>query len=109
MSYRMAIFGLIAGMCGLTIFCHQAGMSIVYTWAFFALYFVIAIAVTRLRAEFGAPHGINNHPLDIMVTTLGSTQCPLFHHPGMPVRTSGLRHHKPQERQVLDRRVANAM
>ena len=39
----------------------------------FALYFMIAIAITRLRTEFGAPHGIDNHPLDVMVTSLGAT------------------------------------
>ncbi len=73
MSYRMAFFGLIAGVMGLTIFCYQAGVSLVYAWLFFGLYFMIAIAITRLRAEFGAPHGIFNHPLDMMVTSLGTT------------------------------------
>ncbi len=72
MSYRMAIFGMLAGMFGLMLFCHQAGMSITYAWIFFALYFMIATAITRLRAEFGAPHGVFNHPLDIMVTSLGT-------------------------------------
>jgi len=72
MSYRMAVFGLLIGMSGLMLFCHQAGMSIVYAWIFFALYFMIATAITRLRAEFGAPHGVFNHPLDIMVTSLGT-------------------------------------
>ncbi len=69
----MAVFGLLIGMCGLVLFCRQAGMSLIHAWAFFALYFMIAIAITRLRAEFGAPHGVDNHPLDIMVTTIGTT------------------------------------
>ena len=73
MGYRMAVIGLLTGILGLMLFCHQAGMSFVYAWSFFALYFMIAIAITRLRAEFGAPHGIFNHPLDIMVTSLGTT------------------------------------
>ena len=72
MSYRMAVFGLLIGMFCLMLFCHQAGMSPGYAWIFFALYFMIAIAITRLRAEFGAPHGVFNHPLDIMVTSLGA-------------------------------------
>ena len=73
MSYRMAVLGLMAGMVCLMLFCHQAGMSSLYAWIFFAIYFMIAVAITRLRAEFGAPHGIFNHPLEIMVTTLGTS------------------------------------
>ena len=45
-------------------------MSTTAILLFFSIYF--AIAITRLRAEFGAPHGIFNHPLDIMITTFGS-------------------------------------
>jgi hypothetical protein len=73
MPYRMAIIGLIVSIGCLTFFCHQAGMSLLYAWIFFGLYFMIATAITRLRAEFGAPHGVFNHPLDIMVTSFGST------------------------------------
>jgi len=73
MSYRVAFLGLLMGMSGLLLFCHHAGMSLTYAWIFFTLYFVIAISITRLRAEFGAPHGIFNHPLDIMATSLGTT------------------------------------
>lgn len=73
MTYRMAIIGLIMSMGFLTFFCHQAGLSFFYAWIFFGLYFMIATAITRLRAEFGAPHGVFNHPLDIMVTSFGST------------------------------------
>ncbi|MBI1925543.1 hypothetical protein HYR99_14980, partial [Candidatus Poribacteria bacterium] len=72
MRYRTAIFGLLGGFLFLTAFCHEAGMSIAAVLLFFGLYFAIAIAITRLRAEFGAPHGVFNHPLDIMVTCFGS-------------------------------------
>ncbi len=72
MRYRTAIFGLLGGFLFLTVFCHEAGMSIAAVLLFFGLYFAIAIAITRLRAEFGAPHGVFNHPLDIMVTCFGS-------------------------------------
>jgi len=51
-------------------FGFHAGMSTTAILLFFSIYF--AIAITRLRAEFGAPHGIFNHPLDIMITTFGS-------------------------------------
>ncbi|MBT3270255.1 hypothetical protein HN371_24130 [Candidatus Poribacteria bacterium] len=72
MSYRTAMAGLLAGAGGLMLFCRVAGLSVIHGAVFFGLYFMIAIAVTRVRAEFGAPHGIFNHPLDIMVTTLGT-------------------------------------
>jgi hypothetical protein len=73
MSYRAAFVGLAAGCVGLMLFCRLVGLSVVYGGVFFALYFTIAVAVTRVRAEFGAPHGIFNHPLNIMVTALGTS------------------------------------
>ena len=72
MRYRTALLGLVLGMLFLIGFGHQAGMSISAVLLFFGCYFAIAIAVTRLRAELGAPHGIFNHPLDMMVTAFGS-------------------------------------
>lgn len=73
MKYRTALVGLVGSMAFMTLFCHKAGMSVWATWLFFGFYFALAIAITRLRAEFGAPHGVFNHPLDMMVTSLGST------------------------------------
>ena len=72
MRYRTAFLGL--GICSLFLlgFGFRVGMSITAVLLFFGIYFAIAIAITRLRAEFGAPHGIFNHPLDMMVTTFGS-------------------------------------
>ena len=72
MSYRTAFLGLIGCSLFLIGFGSHAGMSITAILLFFGIYFAIAIAITRLRAEFGAPHGIFNHPLDMMVTTFGS-------------------------------------
>ena len=57
MRYRTALFGLVGGFLFMFIFSYQAGMSVLAIPVFFGLYFAIAIAVTRLRAEFGAPHG----------------------------------------------------
>ena len=70
MSYRTAFLGL--AVCSLFLFGFgfHVGMSTTAILLFFSIYF--AIAITRLRAEFGAPHGIFNHPLDIMITTFGS-------------------------------------
>ena len=72
MRYRTAIFGLVGGVLFMTLFCHHAGMSLVAILLFFSIYFAIAIAITRLRAEFGAPHGVFNQPLEMMVTCFGS-------------------------------------
>ena len=72
MRYRTAIFGLVGGLAFMTLFCHHAGMSLGAILLFFSIYFAIAIAITRLRAEFGAPHGVFNQPLEMMVTCFGS-------------------------------------
>ena len=56
----------------MAIFSAQAGMSIIAIPIFFGLYFAIAIVITRLRAEFGAPHRISNNPADVMVTCFGT-------------------------------------
>ncbi|MCZ6679649.1 MAG: hypothetical protein O7E52_20665 [Candidatus Poribacteria bacterium] len=72
MRYRTALVGLVGGFLFMTIFCSQAGMSMVAIPIFFGLYFAIAIVITRLRAEFGVPHRISNHPADVMVTCFGT-------------------------------------
>ncbi|MEE2910509.1 MAG: DUF6785 family protein [Candidatus Poribacteria bacterium] len=72
MRYRLALIGLIVGGLFLLVFGGLAGISVWATITFFSIYFTIAVAVTRLRAEFGAPHGIFNHPLEMMVTVFGS-------------------------------------
>ena len=73
MRYRTAIAGLVGGFLFMVIFSYHAGMTLGAILIFFVLYFVIAVAVTRLRAEFGAPHGIFNHPADMMVTVFGTS------------------------------------
>lgn len=55
MSYRTAILGTVAGALFIMLFCNAAGMS---TWAvlvFFGIYYAISLAITRMRAELGAP------------------------------------------------------
>lgn len=54
-TYRGMLWLLLISGGGLFAFCKLAGMS---TWAillFFAVYFMIAVAVTRMRAELGSP------------------------------------------------------
>ena len=72
MRYRTAIAGLVGGFLFMVIFSYHAGMTLGAILIFFVLYFVIAVAVTRLRAEFGAPHRVFN-PADMMVTVFGTS------------------------------------
>jgi len=56
--YRWAALGILAGITALTVFSTQAGMS-AGTWLFFVLiYYLLSVAMTRVRAELGTPHEI---------------------------------------------------
>lgn len=55
MSYRRAVGGALVGLAGLVVFSHYAGMSLWVGLLFFVIYFALAVAVTRMRAEFGTP------------------------------------------------------
>lgn len=54
-SYRLALLGIIAGTAFLVYFGKLLGMNMLLGIAFFTIYFVLAIAITRMRAEFGTP------------------------------------------------------
>ena len=59
MKYRTAVIGIILGFSFLVFFSYQAGTTLQFGLAFFSVYFVIAFAHTRTRAELGPPiHGI---------------------------------------------------
>lgn len=49
------IIGFLGGFFALVTFCRLTGMSVWVGVAFFALYFIIAVAVARMRAELGPP------------------------------------------------------
>jgi len=74
MSYRMAIIGIACGLGFLFVFCLAAGTSPFVPVVFFALYFIVAIAITRIRAELGPPaHELNFYrPEEIMTTAFGT-------------------------------------
>ncbi|MBM3242772.1 hypothetical protein FJZ31_41455 [Candidatus Poribacteria bacterium] len=55
MRYRWAVLGLIIGAGLLIAFCLKAGMSLWIILLFFAIYFTLSIAITRMRAELGPP------------------------------------------------------
>ncbi|MCH8294021.1 hypothetical protein IH992_23315 [Candidatus Poribacteria bacterium] len=73
MTYRTAIVGLILGLLFLTLFCLKAGMTPGGILGFCVIFLVMAIGVTRVRAEFGPPsHEILAlDPARLMTVTFG--------------------------------------
>jgi hypothetical protein len=74
--YRWAVLGILAGMAFLVYFGYLLGMSWGLGIAFFAIYFVLAIAITRMRAEFGTPvHDLHfTGPDSILPEVFGTRQ-----------------------------------
>jgi len=74
MKYRTAAIMFWASLAFLFLFCYFAGMSLWVIIVFFVLYFFLAIAISRVRAELGPPYheiiGIN--PRGMMVEMFGS-------------------------------------
>lgn len=54
-SYRLIGIALLAGIVFIIAFCIKMGMSLWVIVIYFAIWFAIAIAITRLRAELGSP------------------------------------------------------
>ena len=70
--YRKCFVGLIVGTLLLFVFARWIGMAGWVALLFFGIYFLIAIALTRVRAELGTPHEIYFvNPQQIMVSVLG--------------------------------------
>ena len=74
MPYRVAVLGLIFGGIGLTLFSVKAGMSLGGVLGFIVIFILMALGVTRVRAEFGPPsHEILAlDPARLMVVTFGA-------------------------------------
>jgi len=71
--YRMAVLGIILGTIFVILFCSKAGMSVWAIVLFFGIYFSLATAITRMRAEIGSTHEIYYvNPRRILVRTLGT-------------------------------------
>jgi len=74
MRYRSAMFLLILSFAALVLFCYFAGMSLWAIFVFYALFYALAIAIGRVRAELGPPYheviGIN--PRQMMVDMFGA-------------------------------------
>jgi len=73
-SYRTAAAGLLIGPIILIVFSLKAGMTLQISVIFFALYFILAIGITRMRAELGSPvHDLHRAGAHLMmVNTIGT-------------------------------------
>ena len=74
LRYRTAVIGIIIGMILLTLFCYQAGMSLLIIIPFFVIFFMLSTAITRMRAELGPPTHelVNMNAGNMLVDILGS-------------------------------------
>jgi len=77
-QYIVAAIGLILGTAFLLIFCYLAGMPVWMSIIFFTTYFIIAIAVTRMRAKLGPPTNelYRGGPEQIMSLSMGTKRFP---------------------------------
>jgi len=55
LPYRTAALGALLGFVALVWFSAAAGMKVWLAVSFFLIYFALAVAVTRMRAQFGSP------------------------------------------------------
>lgn len=71
--YRWAFVGILCGMAGLVWFTSKLGLGPWWPIVFFLIYFALAIAITRMRAEMGTPvHDLHfTGPDWILTETLG--------------------------------------
>lgn len=71
---RFAFGGLILGAISIILFWHYAGMSLWVIISYFGIYFILLLALTRMRAELGPPtHELHNmHPDRIMSMVIGT-------------------------------------
>lgn len=77
-SYRVAVVGALAGFVILVAFVVQAGLPVWAGLAFFVLYYLIALCITRMRAQFGPPvHDLHFvGPDQTLTSVLGSRAFP---------------------------------
>ena len=71
-EYRTAFIGIAIGLILVAAFCSYIKLSPWVSIVFFGIYFLLSIAITRVRAELGTPHEIYFvNPQQIMVSIFG--------------------------------------
>ncbi len=74
LKYRWALLGALLGAAGLMLLCLYMGMSWWVPPVFFGIYFLLAVAITRMRAEMGTPiHDIHFTGPDYIMTDLAGS------------------------------------
>jgi len=77
MSYRLALALVLIGAVGICWFSFRIGMGWLSTVAFYSIYFSYALAITRVRAELGAPHEIYfAQPRFVIADIFGTSRFP---------------------------------
>ncbi len=72
-QYRGAFIGIAVGATILSVYSSKIGLAPWVAVLFFGLYFLLALTITRVRAELGTPHEIYFvNPRLILVTLFGS-------------------------------------
>ena len=75
LPYRVAFFGMLAGIALLSMFSWIAGLNVWIAVAFFCIYFIIVLAATRMRAELGPPtHDLYFEGPDRVLTSILGTK-----------------------------------
>ena len=72
--YRTAVLGLVVVFVFMIFFCYRGGGTVWITLTFFAFYYAISIAITRMRAELGTPvHDLHySGPDQILTKAIGT-------------------------------------
>ncbi len=74
LTYRAAALGIVVGLLGLIWVWSALGMRLWVSLAFFGIYYLLAVAITRMRAQFGAPvHDLHFTGPDTILTQTAGT------------------------------------
>ena len=73
-NYRWPVLGLLGGILFLFIFSHQGGMGLWMVALYFLVYYILALGITRVRAEVGPPthEMFVANPRQFIIDTFGS-------------------------------------
>lgn len=75
MPYRLAALGAVLGLAGLVAFAMAMGMRMLTAVAVFAIYYVLSLAITRVRAQFGTPvHDLHFTGPDVILSSVFGTR-----------------------------------